>query len=353
MMDIIGIGSLNLDLIASSETINSLPQERVRDAYRILENCAGRQADLPEIEKVLSLLGRDSFTAALGGSAFNTVHALSVLGSGIRIGFVGISGNTGCGLDFKELMSDLSIDSSFAASLSEERSGICISVNRGGCRSMLIYPGCNGRISGHIQQNYEGIMKYLAEARLLHVTSVIDPVAPGIIAGAMEEVKRRNPNIRISFDPGLAWVKNITPAIARMIRAADITFLSAAEYRLLAGDRAEGEDIAAAGRIFEGFGLENNLIVAKLKSHIKLYSKSGGRIEERSFVNRLAKCDGISDATGAGDVFAAGFLAVMLRKGMEFADEAAELGSIFAYAKLTSYGDRIYPELARIYSEKF
>lgn len=352
-MDIIGIGSLNLDLIASSETINGLPKERVRDAFSILEKCAGRMAGLPDIEKVLALLGRDSFTAALGGSAFNTVHALSVLGSGIRAGFVGVSGDTGCGLDFKELMRDLSIDSSFAASSGEERSGICISVNCSGCRSMLIYPGCNRRISEHIKKNYEGMTSYLAGARFLHVTSVLDPLAPGIIAGLMEEVKSRNPGIRISFDPGLIWIKNITPAIIRMIRAADVTFLSASEYRLLAGDTAEGSDIDAAGRIFKGFGLEGNILVAKLKSHIKMYRKCGDHFEERSCQNRIAKCDEISDATGAGDVFAAGFLAVLLLKGMEFIDEAAELGSSFAYAKLTSSGDRFYPELARIYSEKF
>ena len=81
MLDIIGIGSLNLDLIAYAETVNSLPGERVRDAFRILEDCAGRPAALSDIEEVLSLLGRDSFCESLGGSAFNTVHAMATLRS--------------------------------------------------------------------------------------------------------------------------------------------------------------------------------------------------------------------------------------------------------------------------------
>lgn len=351
MLDIIGIGSLNLDLIAYAETVNSLPKDKVRNAFRILEGCAGKPAALSDIEEVLALLGRDSFCESLGGSAFNTVHAMATLRKVIKAGFVGVSGNTGCTLDFKGLMRELSVDSRYVAGLTSESSGICLCVNRDGGRSLLNYPGCNKRITDHIQQNFEEIAGYLANARFLHITSVADGTAPETIWGVVEEAKRRNPDIKVSFDPGLNWVSNITPAIAGMIRSADIIFLNAVEYRLLAEEAGDATDLDTACRIFERYGLKDTILVAKLKAAIKLYSRRGDGIDEICIENRIANPDRISDATGAGDTFEAGFLALLLQKGMDRLKEAAELGSSFAYARLTQSRERIYPELSRIFFE--
>jgi len=352
MLDIIGIGSLNLDLTATAEKISSLPIERVSDARRILENCAGYAADLSDIKKVMSLLGRESFRASLGGSAFNTIHAIAELKSGIKAGFAGVSGSTGCSLDFKGLMKELSIDDSYTAGFPGESSGVCISVNQEGHRSLLIHPGCNSLMADHILRNYEEIMTYITKARILHVTSFVDERTPGILADVIEEAKRRNPEIKISLDPGLTWMKNITRSITRIIKSADIIFLNTVEYRLLAGIGADDSDMASACRIFNGYELEDIVLVAKMKSEIKVYSRVNGEIVERCFENQVVRDDQISDATGAGDIFEAGFLIVLLLKGMDFG-EAVELGSRFTYAKLTVSHDKIYPELARIYREKF
>jgi sugar/nucleoside kinase (ribokinase family) len=352
MLDIIGIGSLNLDLTATAEKISSLPIGRVSDAVRIMENCAGCAADLSDIKKVLSLLERESFRASLGGSAFNTIHAIAELKSGINSGFAGVSGSTGCSLDFKAMMKELAIDDSYTAGLPGESSGVCISVNQDGRRSLLIHPGCNSLMADHLLRNYEEIVTYITKARILHITSFVDERTPGILADVIEEAKRRNPEIKISLDPGLTWMKNITPAVARMIKSADIIFLNAVEYRLLAGVGADDSDMASACRIYNGYALEDMILVAKMKSEIKVYCRVKGEIVERCFENQVVRDSQISDATGAGDVFEAGFLVVLLLKGMDFA-EAAGLGSRFTHAKLTVPHDEIYPELARIYRGKF
>lgn len=351
MLDIIGIGSLNLDLTATAEKISSLPIERVSEARGILENCAGCAADLSDIKKVMSLLGRESFRASLGGSAFNTIHAMAELKSGIRAGFAGVSGSTGCGLDFRGLMKELAIDDSYTAGLPGESSGVCISVNQDGHRSLLIHPGCNSRMADHLLSNHEEIVTYLSMARIIHVTSFVDERTPGILADVIEEAKRRNPEIKISLDPGLAWIKDITRSITRIIKSADIIFLNTVEYRLLAGGGADDSDRESACRIFSGYGLEDVVLVAKMKSELKVYCRVNGEIVERCFENQVVRYDQISDATGAGDIFDAGFLIVLLLKGMDFV-EAVELGSRFARAKLTLPYDKIYPELARIYRER-
>ena len=247
-------------------------------------------------------------------------------------------------------MRELSVDSRYVACLPSESSGICLCVNRDGRRSLLNYPGCNKRITDHIRLNFEEIAGYLANARILHITSVADDMAQEAIAGVIEEAKRRNPDIKISFDPGLNWVRNITPAIARIIRSADIIFLNAVEYRLLAEEVGDATDMHMASRIFERYGLKDTILVAKLKAAIKLYSRNGDGIAELCIENRIANPDRISDATGAGDTFEAGFLAVLLQKGMDRLKEAAELGSSFAYARLTQSRERIYPEISRIFS---
>lgn len=322
------------------------------NAGRILENCAGFASDLSDIKKVMSLLGRDSFRASLGGSAFNTIHAIAALKSGIKAGFAGVSGSTGCSLDFKVLMRELSIDDSYTADLPGESSGVCISVNQDGRRSLLVHPGCNSRMAEHFLRNYEDIVTYITKARILHVTSFVDERTPGILADIIEEAKRRNPKIKISFDPGLTWMKNITRPITRIIKSADIIFLNTVEYRLLAGVRDDESDLVSACRIFNVYALKDIIIVAKMKSEIKVYCRANGEIVKRCFENKVVQDDQISDATGAGDIFEAGFLVVLLLKGMDFCEEA-ELGSRFAYAKLTIPNNKIYPELARIYREKF
>jgi len=348
MVDVIGIGSLNLDLIVSAEKTESFPEGEVRRAYSIIESCGGGPAGLRDVDKVLSLLGRGSFKESLGGSAFNTVHALAELGIGISAGFIGVSGSTGCRKNFLELMDELSIDSTCVAGSTEERSGICLCVNRDGRRSLLIYPGSNRLITGHISANREKILACAAGARVLHITSFMVADAPEAIAGLVGEVKKANPGIKVSFDPGLSWIKNITPAITRIMKSADIIFLNTQEFQLLSGESPEADGIEKARGIYGRFGLDSSLLVAKLKPDIRVYSSSGGRIMERCFENRIVDCEDISDATGAGDVFNAGFLAVLLRRGMSSIGQAAELGSSFAYAKLVSSGDDLYKEFKRI-----
>jgi sugar/nucleoside kinase (ribokinase family) len=351
MLDIIGIGSLNLDLTATAEKIKALPPDKVREAKLRLEHGAERPVDPTDIENLMSLLGPDSFRTVLGGSAFNTIHAIAALNSGLKTGYVGVAGPAGnSGLNFVEFMQELAIDNRYVAVSPDQASGLCICINDEGARSLLHHPGCNTRMADYLEQNYQDILQYLTGACILHITSFIDDRTPIILDRIIRETKRKNPAIKISFDPGYFWLKNLTPAVISIIKIADFLFLNRTEYDLLGGGRPDMADSEKAGRIFAQYGLQETLLILKDKSETKVYSRSDHQIVEQCFEIDVVSEEQISDFTGAGDILAAGFLTVQLLKEMAIPD-AVELGNRFMRAKLTTPPEELYSELARIFSQ--
>lgn len=350
MLDIIGIGSLNLDFTATAEKINTLPPDRVREAKRLLEYGAERPAEPADINNIMSLLGPDSFRATLGGSAFNTIHAIAALNAGIKTGYVGVAGQTNSsGLNFMELMQELSIDNKHVGISSDQSSGICTCINHDGIRSLLFNPGCNNKMGDYLQMNYHDILQYLIKARILHITPFTDDGTPIILARIIQDAKRQEPSIKISCDPGYSWSKNLTPAVISILKLADFLFVNTNEYNLLGDDSPERSDSEKASRIFAQYGLQETLLILKKESEIKLFCRSDQQTVEQRFKINVISNEQISDATGAGDIFAAGFLAVQLLGGIAVSD-AVDLGMRFMRAKLITPPEQLYPELARIYS---
>lgn len=349
MLDIIGIGALNLDLTVTNEKINSLPPDEVREVERILEFGAERPMDLKEINNIITLLGPDSFRAVLGGSAFNTIHAIAALNSDIKAGYVGVAGPTNnSGLSFAELMQELSIDEKYVSISSDQSSGLCICINREGVRSFLLYPGCNNKMADFLQKNYHDILLYLTKARILHLTSFIDEKTPVILARIIRAAKRKNPVIQISCDPGYSWLKNLTPAVISILKITDFLFLNRIEYNLLGDGRPSTSDSEKSKRIFAQYGLQETQLILKDESEIKIYGCSNQQIVEQRYAIKVISNEQISDSTGAGDLFAAGFLTVQLLKGKAMPD-AVELGIRFMRTKLITPPEKLYPELASIF----
>jgi sugar/nucleoside kinase (ribokinase family) len=349
MLDIIGIGSLNLDLTATAEKMNALPPDRVWAAKQLLEYGAERAAELADIDNIVSLLGPDSFRATLGGSAFNTIHAIAALQAGIKTAYAGMAGQTGLsGLSFIELMRELSVDNKHVGICSHRSSGICVCINHDGIRSLLYHPGCNSEMSDYLQTNYHDILQYLIRSRMLHITPFTDDRTPVSLARIVEDAKQQDPSIKISCDPGYSWSKNLTPAVSRILKLADFLFLNRTEFDLLAAGESGAADAYKADMVFARYGLQETRLILKDEAEILIYSRSNQKIAEQRFEIDVISNENISDATGAGDIFAAGFLAVQLL-GSTDVPAAVELGIQFMRAKLITPPEQLYPELARIF----
>jgi sugar/nucleoside kinase (ribokinase family) len=354
MLDIIGIGALNVDFTATAEKMNKLPEDMVKAAMSSFIYGAERLVDENEIERIMSLLGRDSFRRTLGGSAFNTIRAMSALGSGIRIGFSGIAGATGSkNLSFKDEMDKMSVDNTYLGCCETDSSGLCISINQSGVRSFIHYPGCNSRMADFLRENYEDILQYLVEARMLHVTQFSNHETAVMLERIIKDARKANQSLIISCDPGYAWLKNLNIYVEGILRLSDIIFLNEMEFNLLSGERQDMSGLEKAESIFCKYGQAVAKLIVKKETDIKLYShqdKAATAIGEQTFRIDVISREKISDATGAGDVFAAGFLTALLLKG-EDVKYAVGLGIKLMRAKLSMSPEDLNQELARIFEE--
>ena len=354
MLDIVGIGSLNVDFTATAEKMNKLPADIVKEAMSSFVYGAERIVDENEIERIMSLLGRDSFRKTLGGSAFNTISAMAALGSVIRIGFSGIAGGTGSkNLSFKGVMDKMSVDNTYLGGCAAESSGLCISINQSGVRSFIHYPGCNSRMADFLRENYEDILQYLVEARMLHVTQFNNHETAVMLEKIIKEARKANQSLVISCDPGYAWLKNLNMSVEGILRLSDIIFLNDMEFNLLSGEREEMSDMEKAESVFWKCGQADTKLVVKKETDIKIYSrqdKADPAIGEQTFRIDVISREKISDATGAGDVFAAGFLTAILLKGMDM-QYAAELGIKLMRAKLSMKPQDLNKDLAVVFKD--
>lgn len=351
MFDLIGIGALNLDCVASKTRVLSL-QPSIADALsHKFEHKTERPVSEEEIKLTLSQMGISTFETFLGGSAFNTIHTIAAVNPGLRLGYVGVAGNTGVsGLDFVDAMKHFGIDTKYVKTVPGQKSGVCISYMAADERSLLTYPGVNKEMSEHLKENHENIITYLSQAKIIHVTSLFDDKSPDLLLQLLRDVKRLNPWVKISFDPGYHWIKYITPAISGVLKSADFLFLNNKEFEILGHYRPGSQDIDVARTIIDLCQSDELIIILKQYDSIKLFYQIQGRMMVLSYSNVVLPSKDIEDAAGAGDIFAGGFLTAMLVPGMEIR-HGVDLGLRLVRSKLLVAGSKSFHTFPAIFSE--
>ncbi len=89
MLDLVGIGALNLGYITTARRLRFLEPELVSEFANRFEHGNERPVKEEAINTALSRLGRRVFGRFLGGSAFNVIHTVAAINVGLRLGCVG------------------------------------------------------------------------------------------------------------------------------------------------------------------------------------------------------------------------------------------------------------------------
>jgi sugar/nucleoside kinase (ribokinase family) len=334
-MDIVGVGALNLDLIAGASTLHGARVlELITQKAGIsppLEPCTERLVSGTTVRTALDCLADLGTTPApvLGGSAFNTLHALARSGLGLRLGYVSVAGRTPVPeAEPAAVLDGLGIDRRMVREEPDELCGICLSVYEDGERTLLTHTGANTAIADHVRERFEELVTYTGAARVVHVTSFLDPDGGRELHRLLAEVRRRSPGTAVSFDPGHAWSTDPSPSVLAMMALSDYLLLNGREYADLGPVLRDG----------------SATVVVKYPDRVEVRAPGA---EPQVCSHVPLRRDEVEDATGAGDIFAAGLLAGVAA-GPERIGDGVRLGMALARHKLRHTGSGGHADFTRI-----
>lgn len=352
--DVVGVGAFNLDCVVDLAGAAALARTDTASLRSWVAGvCAAAGAPLdwgaeafvdePTVLALLDRLGGAAIAWQPGGSAFNTVHALARMGTGLRLGYVGVAGRRpGHGPSGHALLGRLGVDRAFARRDTRRLGGVCLSLVEGWERTMLTHAGANAGLGGLVERHHGELVAYLAAARIVHVTSFADADAPRLLAGLLRAVKARNPAVLVSADPGHAWSTMPTPGVERLLATADLLLVTARELAALAGGQGRSDE-ELAGAVLGRLGSDATVLL-KRPDGVTVLGRAAGR---RVFTRRPLPSRLVRDATGAGDVLAAGVLAALARDPAALPAGVA-LGMRLARRKLRHAGSAGHAGFARI-----
>ena len=312
MEDVVGFGSLNVDYIYQAEDLSFLesfyPGGEKRRAWVL--------ADREEIRKLKKILLEKArlISRTGGGSAANTVHCLAKMG--FETGMMGKTGRDEDGTFLEEGMSTLSR----THVLRNHRTGralILLGPDRD--RIMLLLPHANQELTwADLDPDF------VRSFRILHLTSL-----PGEGLSLQERLAREVAGqVQISFDPGEVYARRGLQDLIPLLARCHFLFITQGELELL------------TGRVWRD-GAEEILDLGPRVVAVKKQG-SGALIREAAGVWELpAPIIQAKDTTGAGDVFAAGFLGGYLR-GLPLS-ACGSLGLTMARQSMGGVGREAYP----------
>ena len=319
MLDIIGIGALNLDLMYEVDGLAAL-----RNAGWPLH--AGRETSLPpeDFQRMLQELrmkGTLRFRSG-GGSAANTCVALARMG--FKTGFVG---RVGADEEGALILNDMAgVD--LAQVQAGGASGICLVVlDRRRDRALVVQPNVNDNL------RLEDLdLRYCAESRYLHLSAF---VGDGPFDAQRQLMALLPSEVRVSLDPGELYARRGLEEIGPLIERSSIFFATAHEI----GTLTSTDDYQAGCRHIASLGPD--IVVCKMGEH-GAYLVSG----EGEMTFHPEGETAVLDNTGAGDVFNAGFLAgLLLSRPL---DDCLSFAHQVAAKSLGGYGRGSYPDVADV-----
>ena len=283
MKKVIGIGNALTDMLVNLRTDQVLEKFDLPRGSMSLVNSEQQK----EISKSVSGL---PYTLSLGGSADNTIRAMARLGC--KVGFIGKVGRDSTGDFFESALDNLGIQPFILRG--EERSGKCVSlVSPDGERTLVTHLGAAVEMKAEdlTPEIFDGYDCLYVEGYLVQDHN--------LIRGAIRMAKELGLKVAIDLASFNVVEENVDFLREVISKYVDIVFANEDEARAFSG---EEEPVNALQYI----STMCDLVIVKIGMRGALI-KQGSEV---SHVGIMAAAKRV-DTTGAGDFYAAGFLAGM------------------------------------------
>ncbi len=306
---VICLGAVNVDLlyeVADLEVFLKAWPQLQRGGEVALG--AGEETRLQDL---LTRYGRTAGRAG-GGQAANTAYALARMG--VEVALVGRVGTDADGVFLKESLDGVNLNYLVQEGISGRA---YVLVDQQGERTILVAPNTNDEL-----RESDIPWEALTAARFVHLTSF---VGDGPLLVLKEIARQLKDGPRLSLDPGELYARRGWKGLEGILDYVETLLVTEREWELLGGD------------------MESHPYWAPPLILIKRGSKGARLLTPVRFLDFAAEpAIRPVDTLGAGDVFAAGYLAGRLQ-GLNLPG-AVRLASWVAAYKLTGAGRTRYPD---------
>ena len=250
-----------------------------------------------------------------GGSAANTAVGLARLG--VKTGYIGkVADDSGGKLLLKDF-EDVGVDTGGIMTSERGRSGSVMGfVDEEGERALYVDPGVNDLIDSH-----EIDLGYVSESTFLHLTSFVGEKP----LEAQIRLVNRLADVKVTLDPGELYARRGWSGMKSLIEKCFAVFPNENELRLLT---CEDHEKGAKRLIDAGV----SIVAVKLGKQGCYVTDGTQELLIEPFKAR------VTDTTGAGDAFCAGFLYGLVEK--KPLRECGTLGNFVASRCIVKLGAR-------------
>lgn len=303
---IIGIGNAIVDILCKSDESFLEENNLLKGSMSLIDNATANQFLEIKSEKI-----------SCGGSASNTIAALSQLGVGSS--FIGKVGGDELGQKFISEIEKTNTRFIGSKNRQEDSAKSFVFVTPDAQRTMCTFLGCASQIDENDIND-----KIFENAQILYLEGYLwdSPSTIEALKKAIELAKKNNVKIAFSLSDSFCVSRHKDDFIKLIKNDLDILFAN------------EAEALELDNNFKEILQTNNNLIAAITKSD------KGCEIfyNNKSFSVDAQKISSPTDTTGAGDCFAAGFLYGIVN---DFTlEKSANFGNIIASQIIQKFGAR-------------
>jgi sugar/nucleoside kinase (ribokinase family) len=276
--DVIGIGNALMDILIQADDSHLAELKLKKGTFNLLSK--------EKVDEMLKKLGHKVTKKVPAGGTTNTLMGISNLGG--RCVLCGKVGNDAHGSLYAEMMKKESIKPNLARCSEHSTGRVLNLITPDAERTFAVNLGAAVNL-----QKHEIIDDDIKQSRILYLTGYEFESAKEAVLHAIAVAEANDVKIALDLaDPEL--VKRNLAGIKELMKSADILFMNESEAKALTGlDAAE-----AAKEV----GKQSGIVIVKIGSKGSFVHNKGKTLKIEPYLQKAI------DTTGAGDLYAAGFL---------------------------------------------